>query len=101
MPRIRQLAKKYAAKDAKTAKEAFQRAIGMQSDKVWFPSSRKLEPEFDVTRSTICSYRKNPEAMPVSAMQRFIELMKPDISVVLKFLGYSDKEIRAFAKQKA
>ena len=101
MPRIRQLAEKYAAEDAEKAKAAFQVAIGMLPNKSWYPSNRELENDMEVSRTTVGTYRKNPEDMPVSAMKRFVALMKPDILVVLKFLGYSDKEIRKFVRENA
>nr|DAU90510.1 MAG TPA: bacterial regulatory protein [Caudoviricetes sp.] len=101
MPRIRQLTDKYAAEDAEKARAAFQVAIGMLPNKSWYPSNRELESDMEVSRTTVGTYRKNPEDMPVSAMKRFVALMKPDISVVLKFLGYSDKEIRKFVRENA
>ena len=101
MPRIRQLAEKYAAEDAEKAKENFMEELDHQKYLNGYRSDRNLADTLGISAPSIGRYRKNPGTMQIETMQKFVALLKPDISVVLRLLGYSEKEIRAFAKQNA
>lgn len=101
MPRIRQLAEKYAAEDAEKAKKAFWQEIRVESVRNGIDTNKALAEKLGVDGKTIGNYKASPETMQVKTMQKFVALLKPDIMAVLLFIGYSEKEIRAFAKQNA
>lgn len=101
MPRIRQLADKYAAEDAEKAKVRFADELDRQSLLCGFRSDRKLANALDVSAPSIGRYRKRPEQMQLETMRKFVELLKPDIKTVLLFIGYSEKDIRGFVRENA
>ena len=101
MPRIRQLAEKYAAEDAERAKVSFSEELDRQSLLCGFRSDRKLADTLGVSAPSIGRYRKRPEQMQLETMRKFVELLKPDIKTVLLFIGYSEKDIRGFVRENA
>lgn len=54
--------------------------------------------KLDLCETTARKYINNPSAIPTAVMQETVKLLSPDIWKMLKFLGYSDREIRTFAK---
>ena len=91
MPRIRQLADQYADKD-------FWTEIDRQSGAMGLKSNAKIGKAVDVTGACIGNYRKEPDKIQVRTMRKIVEVLKPNIPVLLRFLGYSEKEIRRFAQ---
>lgn len=55
--------------------------------------------KLDLCETTGRKYINNPGAIPTEVLQRTVKALSPDIGKVLKFLGYSDKEIKRFAKE--
>lgn len=89
----------YAAQDAQKAKDDFWLELDHRLlDKGLPPGSTSLSQFVAVQPQTIRSYRKGKIEMQVDTLQMWIKSLSPDIRVVLRFLGYTDKEIRVFAK---
>lgn len=97
MPRIRQLADKYAEADRKKAEKEFWRDIDHQGLDLGLKSNNKIGNALDLSGACIGKYREDPNKIPVKTMRKMVEVFKPSIPVLLKFLGYTEKEIRAFA----
>lgn len=91
MPRIRQLASQYADKD-------FWTEIDRQSGAMGLKSNAKIGKAVDVTGGSIGNYRKEPERIQVRTIRKIVEVFKPNIEVLLRFFGYSKKDIERFAK---
>lgn len=90
----------YAAQDAQKAKDDFWTELNHRLlDMGLRPSLAALSTFTDVNAQTISNYRTGHSPMTVSVMQKLVTALKPDIGVVLRFLGYSDKEIKKFAKE--
>lgn len=100
MARHREGAVVYAAQDAQKAKEDFWLELDHRLlDKGLPPGSTSLSQFVAVQPQTIRSYRKGKIQMQVDSLQMWVKALSPDIRVVLRFLGYSDKDIRAFARE--
>lgn len=100
MARHREGAVAYAAQDAQKAKDDFWLELDHRClDKGLAPGSASLSQFVAVQPQTIRHYRKGKIAMQVDTLQMWVKSLSPDIRVVLKFLGYSDKEIKKFAKE--
>lgn len=93
MPKIKQLEAQYATRD-------FWAELDGQSGRKGLRSNAALGSAIGITGQCVGKYRSNPSPMKLETMQKIIRLLKPDIGVVLKFLGYSDKEIKAFVSQR-
>lgn len=91
MPRIRQLAEQYAEKDFWTEINGCCGYCGIRTDTA-------LGEAIGVEAQTVRKYKKNPGMMQVKTMQKIVEQLKPNISALLRFLGYSDMEIKRFAQ---
>ena len=91
MPRIRQLAEQYAEKDFWTEINGCCGYCGIRTDTA-------LGEAIGVEAQTVRKYKKNPGMMQVKTMQKIVEQLKPNIPALLKFLGYTDKEIKRFAQ---
>ena len=76
MPRIRQYAERYAVKD------------------FWKEIDRCC-PLAGILRN----YRKGKTEMRVSVLRKLVTTLHPNPAVILKTLGYSEKELRAFARE--
>lgn len=92
MPRIKQLEAQYVVKD-------FWVELDGQSGRQGLRSNAALGNEIGITAHSVGNYRKNPSPMRLETMQKLVKLLHPDIGVVLRLIGYTEKEIRAFAKQ--
>ena len=91
MPRIRQLDDKYRKND-------FLAELAAQCARKGFFTCRELGDAVDMSASSICGYRREPGKIRLDTMQSLVAVLKPDIAVVLRFLGYSEKDIRKFAE---
>ena len=90
MPRIYQLEDQYLAND-------FWRDIDRQCG--WYGlKPTKLCNEIGISNPTIKAYRDDPGKIQIKTIRKMVELLKPDIFTLLRLLGYSEKEITAFAK---
>lgn len=61
-------------------------------------------PAYFADKINVCeasgrNYIKAPGKIQMNTMRRVVQKISPDIGVVLRFLGYSDKEIKQFAKE--
>ena len=52
-----------------------------------------------VTDMTIGNFRREPGARQIVLLQKMVKVLKPNPGPVLLFLGYSEKEIKKFAKE--
>ena len=84
---------KIAAKEPVYAKEQFLRHV--ESRAAWFGLSNadQLGPRVALTGATVRQYRKNPEKMQVKTLQAYIKLLKLNPLTVLRYLGFTQKEI--------
>lgn len=91
MPRIKQLEAQYVVKD-------FWSEVDGQSGRQGLRSNAALGEAIGITGQSVGKYRKNIAPMKLETMQKLVLLLKPDIPVLLRLIGYTEKEIRAYAK---
>lgn len=91
MPRIRQYADRYLRED-------LLREIDVRCAWNGIKSNKALGDALGVTDMTISNFRKEPGLRKIVLLQNIVKLLKPNPGPVLLFLGYSDKEIKKFAK---
>lgn len=92
----------YAAQDAQKAKDDFWLELDHRClDKGMTPGPTALSRLTTVQPQSIRFYRVGKTAMPVDTLQAWVKALAPDIRVVLRFLGYSDKQIHDFAEREA
>ena len=91
MPRIRQLEAQYRAGD-------FWKKVDGKAAEHGYKTDTALGAAVGVDPHTIGNNRSGRSGMKVDTMQKLVAVLKPDIKVVLLFLGYSEKEIKAFAR---
>ena len=94
MPRIRQYSDRYTAEDFWKEINRCCPLAGIQSD-----NSAALGREIGVDGKTVTNYKKRLETLPFSALKNLVALLHPDPAVILKSVGYTEKEIRIFAKE--
>lgn len=84
---------KIPSKEPEYAKNHFLRHI--ESRAAWFglSSAEDLGDRVGVTGTTVRQYRKAPEKMQLQTLQEYIRKLKLDPLVVLRFLGYTQKDI--------
>lgn len=92
MPRIRQNADKYRQSD-------FIREIDTRCAWHGLKTNAALGKALEVSGASIGNYRKEPEKMQVRVLKKMISVLKLDIPALLAFLGYTEKEIRKFARE--
>lgn len=63
------------------------------------PGATAISQFTGVQAQTIRAYRRGENRMQVSTLQALVKALAPDIRVVLRLLGYSDAQIRNFAKE--
>ena len=96
MSRIYQYADRYIAEDFWKEINRCCPLAGVQSD-----NSAALGREIGVDGKTVGNYKKRLATLPLSALQKLVALLHPDPAVILKSVGYTEKEILAFARAKA
>lgn len=89
MPRIRQNAEKYAMND-------FLSEINAQCGRYGYKSQKSLGNALGVCQATAGSYLKNPDRIQLGTLRAMVKLLRLDPVVMLKALGYSDKDIQKF-----
>lgn len=57
-----------------------------------------LAEKIGICEASSRNYFKAPGKIQMDTMRRVVQKISPDIGVVLRFLGYTDKEIKTFAK---
>lgn len=98
MPRIRQLAEKYAEGNRIKAREAFWKEIKMRRCDIDIDTMEALGREIGIDGATLRKNAAGDTQMSVTTIQKLVCFLKPNIATVLLFLGYSEKEINAFAR---
>lgn len=94
MPRIRQYAERYASEDFWKEIDRCCPMAGIQSN-----NSAALGEKTGVDHQTLRNYRNGKTEMRVSTLRKLVTTLRPNPAVILKTLGYSEKEIRAFARE--
>lgn len=94
MPRIRQYAERYAAEDFWKEIDRCCPMAGIQSG-----NASALGEKIDEGYQNLLNYRKGKTEMRVSTLRKLVTTLHPNPAVILKTLGYSEKEIRAFARE--
>lgn len=91
MSRLRQLEAQYRAGD-------FWKKVDGKAAEHGYKTDTALGAAVGVDPKTIGNNRSGRSGMKVDTMQKLVAALKPDIRVVLLFLGYSEKEIKSFAR---
>lgn len=87
------------ASDTAKALDDFQRE--MKSKRIWkgLETSEEFSYAIDCSCPTASKYQNYPTMIRMDTMQKIVKALKPDIGIMLRFLGYSDKEIKTYAKE--
>lgn len=91
MPRIRQNADAYLLKD-------LLREIDARSAWNGIKSNEALGEALGVTGMTIGNFRKEPRLRQISLLQSIVKVLKPDPEPLLLYLGYTNQDLKKFAK---
>lgn len=85
--------------DAVAALDNFQKE--MKAKRVWhgLETSEEFGCAINCSKPTANKYQNYPTMIRMDTMQKIVKALKPDIGIMLRFLGYSDKEINAYAKE--
>lgn len=94
MPKLRQLEGQYNERD-------FLREIEARSAWHGLSTNEQLAKKLGTSGMTVGNYKKDPSKIRLETMQKMVKALDPDIRVVLKYLGYTDKQIKNFAKETA
>lgn len=94
MPRIRQYAERYAVEDFWKEIDRCCPLAGIQSG-----NATALGEKIGEGYQNLLNYRKGKTEMRVSVLRKLVTTLHPDPAVILKTLGYPEKEIRAFARE--
>lgn len=92
MPRIKQFEERYVVKD-------FWAELDGQSGRKGIRSNAALGEAIGITGQCIGKYRADPGTMKLRTVQSLVKLLKPDIGLLLKLIGYTDKDISRFVKE--
>jgi hypothetical protein len=87
MPRIRQKAEQYAEAD-------FFREL--EARKGWndCQTNRAFSKVIGVCEKTVTNFERDPDSIRLGMFRSITKRLKPDPRIVLKFLGYSDQDIK-------
>lgn len=97
MARPRKDSAVYAALQGRQATENLWREFDHKViDKGLQPGSAALSGFCDVSDATVRNYRNGKREMQIRTFISLVQGLKPDIGVVLRYLGYSDNEILRF-----
>lgn len=92
MPRLRQLQEQYTKND-------FLREFSAQCARKGLTTNAAIGKAVGVCGASVGNYRREPGKIQLGTLQKIVQTLKPDIAVLLLYLGYSEKEIRRFARQ--
>lgn len=90
------------AKEAEQAERAMvveikKRCLDIGADEHQIPAH--FAQKIGVCERSGRNYINSPGKIQLDTMRRVVQKISPDIGVVLRFLGYSDKEIKKFVKE--
>lgn len=88
MPRIRQKEETYALNDLVGE-------IKAQSARFGFASQSALSRDLGCCQATVGNILREPGTIPLSRMRQLVKVLKLDPVIVMKALGYTEKELRA------
>lgn len=91
MPKLRQLESQYNERDFLAEIEGKRRYNCLTND--------EFGKKIGTTPRSILEYKKNPSKIRMDTMQKIVKTLEPDIRITLKYLGYTDKQIKQFAKE--
>ena len=94
MPRIRQYEESYAMKD-------FVGEINAQSARYGYKTQASLSRELGCCQGTVSNFLQDPGTIPLSRLRQLVKVLRLDPLVVLKALGYSEKELRSRLREGA
>lgn len=83
---------------AQVVEEDFWKEIDARCCWAGIPNGTALGKVMTVAPQTVSNYRREPGKIQLKTMQKLVKVLKPDIGVILRYLGYSNQEIRKFAK---
>lgn len=85
---------KIPSKEPEYAQNQFLRHVDAKA--AWFglSNAQKLGEKVDLTGPTVREYRKDPSKMRLMTLRKYISALQLSPFVVLRFLGYSQKDIR-------
>lgn len=93
MPKIKAYEEKYA-------REAFWREVDGKGAMQGLKSNAAIGAAIGLTGQCVGKYRQDTSGrMQLKTMQSIVKVLKPDPAVLLRLLGYSNKEINKFAKE--
>ena len=90
MPRIRQLADKYARED-------FAKEIRRKQGEMELMSIRSLAEAADIPASTLGPKLREPDKLDVVDLRKIVKTLSPDPAVVLRLLGYEAKTANKYS----
>lgn len=90
MPRIRQLADKYARED-------FSKEIRRKQGEMELMSIRSLAEATDIPPSTLGPKLREPDKLDVVDLRKIVKTLSPDPAVVLRLLGYETKTANKYS----
>ena len=90
MPRIRQLADKYARED-------FTKEIRRKQGEMELMSIRSLAEATDIPPSTLGPKLREPDKLDVVDLRKIVKTLSPDPAVVLRLLGYETKTANKYS----
>lgn len=87
MPRIRQKAEQYAEDD-------FFREL--EARKGWYGCQTNLDfgKMIGVCAKTVTNFERDPDSVRLGTFRAITKKLKPNPRIVLKYLGYSDQDIK-------
>ena len=90
MPRIKQLADKYARED-------FTKEIRRKQGEMELMSIRSLAEATDIPPSTLGPKLREPDKLDVVDLRKIVKTLSPDPAVVLRLLGYETKTANKYS----
>lgn len=83
------------------AVDAFQREIQVRCIYAGIPAdgaTRHFAKTAGISEASGYNYMKDPSKIRVKSLQKVVKALRPDIGVVLRLLGYTNQDIKAYAK---
>lgn len=90
MPRIKQLADKYARED-------FAKEIRRKQGEMELMSIRSLAEAADIPPSTLGPKLREPDKLDVVDLRKIVKTLSPDPAVILRLLGYETKTANKYS----
>ena len=90
MPRISQLADKYARED-------FAKEIRRKQGEMELMSVRALAEAIDIPASTLGPKLREPDKLDVVDLRKIVKTLSPDPAVILRLLGYETKTANKYS----